>query len=92
VFKAQDIAGIDADTQEVRATACWDGLFSQNPPIKNFIYHIGDPAKKPAELALGYRLGACVVIRGWRSRFMHAVATGMGEPGMVSLVVLLTQD
>lgn len=47
VFKAQEIAGIDPDTQEVRATACWDGLFSQNPPIKNFISHIGDPAKKP---------------------------------------------
>jgi predicted acylesterase/phospholipase RssA len=47
VFKAQEIASIDPDTQEVRATACWDGLFSQNPPIKNFISHIGDPAKKP---------------------------------------------
>jgi hypothetical protein len=47
VFKAQQIAGIDPDTQEVRTTACWDGLFSQNPPIKNFIADIGDPAKKP---------------------------------------------
>jgi predicted acylesterase/phospholipase RssA len=47
VFKAQEIAGIDPDTQEVRNTACWDGLFSQNPPIKNFISNIGDPAKKP---------------------------------------------
>jgi predicted acylesterase/phospholipase RssA len=47
VFRAQEIAGIDPDTQEARATAYWDGLFSQNPPIKNFISHIGDPAKKP---------------------------------------------
>jgi predicted acylesterase/phospholipase RssA len=50
VFKAQEIAAIDPDTDEVRATACWDGLFSQNPPIKNFISHIGDPAKKPNAL------------------------------------------
>jgi predicted acylesterase/phospholipase RssA len=47
VFRAQEIAAIDPDTQEMRATACWDGLFSQNPPIKNFISHISDPAKKP---------------------------------------------
>ena len=47
VFKAQPIAGIDPDTQEVRNTACWDGLFSQNPPVKNFISNAGDPAKKP---------------------------------------------
>jgi hypothetical protein len=50
VFRAQEIAGIDPDTQEARATAYWDGLFSQNPPIKNFISHIGDPAKKPNAL------------------------------------------
>lgn len=47
LFKAQKIACIDPDTQELHATACWDGLFSQNPPIKNFISHVGDPAKKP---------------------------------------------
>ena len=47
VFKAQEIVCIDPDTQELRATACWDGLFSQNPPIKNFISHLVDPAKKP---------------------------------------------
>jgi predicted acylesterase/phospholipase RssA len=47
VFKAQEIDAIDPETQQLRSTACWDGLFSQNPPIRNFIADVTDAAKKP---------------------------------------------
>lgn len=47
VFKAQVIEGTDAETHEPRTMSCWDGLFSQNPPIKNFISNLADRNKKP---------------------------------------------
>ncbi|MDB5961048.1 MAG: hypothetical protein JWP59_2342 [Massilia sp.] len=47
VFRAQEIVAVDPDTQQARATACWDGLFSQNPPLRNFITDVNDAAKKP---------------------------------------------
>lgn len=47
VFRAQEIEAIVPETQHVRSTACWDGLFSQNPPIRNFIADVTDVAKKP---------------------------------------------
>lgn len=47
VFMAQSIQALDPETHEPRRMACWDGLFSQNPPIKNFISSGLDPAKKP---------------------------------------------
>lgn len=47
VFMAQPIQALDPETREPRRMACWDGLFSQNPPIKNFISSGRDPAKKP---------------------------------------------
>jgi predicted acylesterase/phospholipase RssA len=47
VFRAQEIDAIDPETQEARSTACWDGLFSQNPPLRNFIADVTDVAKKP---------------------------------------------
>ncbi|WP_222706904.1 patatin-like phospholipase family protein [Massilia arenae] len=47
VFMAQSIQALDPETHEPRRMACWDGLFSQNPPIKNFISSGVDPAKKP---------------------------------------------
>ena len=47
VFRAQEITTIDPDTQQPRSTACWDGLFSQNPPIKNFVADALDTGKKP---------------------------------------------
>jgi predicted acylesterase/phospholipase RssA len=47
VFMAQVINGIDAETREPRTMSCWDGLFSQNPPIKNFISNLADRSKKP---------------------------------------------
>lgn len=47
VFMAQSIQALDPETHEPRRMACWDGLFSQNPPIKNFISSGVDPARKP---------------------------------------------
>jgi predicted acylesterase/phospholipase RssA len=47
VFMAQPIRGTDPETQDVRRTSCWDGLFSQNPPIKNFTSGLVDDSKKP---------------------------------------------
>lgn len=47
VFMAQAIEALDPETHETRRMACWDGLFSQNPPIKNFISSGADKAKKP---------------------------------------------
>lgn len=47
VFTAQVINGIAPETHEPRKMSCWDGLFSQNPPIKNFISGLVDRSKKP---------------------------------------------
>jgi predicted acylesterase/phospholipase RssA len=47
VFMAQVIVGTDAETQDPRSMSCWDGLLSQNPPIKNFISSLSDRSKKP---------------------------------------------
>ncbi|AWL03134.1 patatin-like phospholipase family protein [Massilia oculi] len=47
VFMAQPVQAVDPETHEPRRMACWDGLFSQNPPIKNFISSGLDPARKP---------------------------------------------
>lgn len=47
VFMAQPVQAVDPETHAPRRMACWDGLFSQNPPIKNFISSGLDPARKP---------------------------------------------
>ncbi|MDN4039988.1 patatin-like phospholipase family protein [Massilia sp. YIM B02443] len=47
VFMAQTIQGTDPETHEKRRMSCWDGLFSQNPPIKNFISGTAGRARKP---------------------------------------------
>lgn len=47
VFMAQPVRTRDPETLEPRSIACWDGLFSQNPPIKNFISGGADRARKP---------------------------------------------
>jgi predicted acylesterase/phospholipase RssA len=47
VFKAQAVQGTDPETNDRRKMSCWDGLFSQNPPIKNFISTETDRTKKP---------------------------------------------
>jgi predicted acylesterase/phospholipase RssA len=47
LFEATVIQGTDPDTQEERKRPYWDGLFSQNPPIKNFVSGLLDKKKKP---------------------------------------------
>lgn len=47
VFMAQTIQGTDPETHEKRHMSCWDGLFSQNPPIKNFISGSAGRTRKP---------------------------------------------
>jgi predicted acylesterase/phospholipase RssA len=47
LFKAQAVQRTDPETHDRRKIFCWDGLFSQNPPIKNFISMETDRTKKP---------------------------------------------
>jgi predicted acylesterase/phospholipase RssA len=47
LFMAQSVQGTDPETHDRRQMSCWDGLFSQNPPIKNFISTETDRKKKP---------------------------------------------
>jgi predicted acylesterase/phospholipase RssA len=47
LFTAQAVQGTDPETHDRRTLSCWDGLFSQNPPIKNFISTETDRKKKP---------------------------------------------
>jgi predicted acylesterase/phospholipase RssA len=47
VFRAQSVQATDPETHDRRQISCWDGLFSQNPPIKNFISNEADRKKKP---------------------------------------------
>jgi predicted acylesterase/phospholipase RssA len=47
LFEATVIEGLDPETQEQRSRPYWDGLFSQNPPIKNFMSGLLDEIKKP---------------------------------------------
>jgi predicted acylesterase/phospholipase RssA len=50
LFRAQEMRGTDERTLGPRALALWDGLFSQNPPIRNFLAGVTDDAKKPDEI------------------------------------------
>ncbi|GEM_PF-606832 len=47
LFMAQVVHATDSETQEPVTISCWDGLFSQNPPIKNFVSSLSDRGKKP---------------------------------------------
>jgi predicted acylesterase/phospholipase RssA len=47
LFEATMVKGLDPDTQQERQRPYWDGLFSQNPPIRNFMSGLLDEAKKP---------------------------------------------
>lgn len=50
LFQAVSIEQEEPDGNSVRTHQYWDGLFSQNPPIKNFISGLLDDRKKPDEL------------------------------------------
>jgi predicted acylesterase/phospholipase RssA len=47
LFRAQEMAGLDETTLAPRPLTLWDGLFSQNPPIRNFLSGVADDARKP---------------------------------------------
>jgi predicted acylesterase/phospholipase RssA len=50
LFRAHEMAGTDPQTLEPRSLVLWDGLFSQNPPVKDFLSGVLDDAKKPDEI------------------------------------------
>jgi len=50
LFRARLMKGMDQDTLAARQLALWDGLFSQNPPIKDFLAGVMDVARKPDEI------------------------------------------
>lgn len=47
LFRAHEMAGLDEATLAPRPLTLWDGLFSQNPPIRNFLSGVADDEKKP---------------------------------------------
>jgi predicted acylesterase/phospholipase RssA len=50
LFRAREMGGTDEYTLAPRPLALWDGLFSQNPPIRNFLSGVEDDARKPDEI------------------------------------------
>lgn len=50
LFRARIMRGLDPDTLAPRELALWDGLFSQNPPVRDFLSGVLDDAKKPDEI------------------------------------------
>jgi predicted acylesterase/phospholipase RssA len=47
LFRAHEMAGLDETTLAPRPLTLWDGLFSQNPPIRNFLSGVADDDRKP---------------------------------------------
>lgn len=50
LFRAHEVGGTDDLTLAPRPLTFWDGLFSQNPPIRNFLSGVVDDARKPDEI------------------------------------------
>jgi len=50
LFRAHAMTALDERSMAPRQLALWDGLFSQNPPIKNFLSGVLDDSKKPDEI------------------------------------------
>jgi predicted acylesterase/phospholipase RssA len=50
LFRAHEMAGTDPQTLGPRSLVLWDGLFSQNPPVKDFLSGVLDDTKKPDEI------------------------------------------
>ena len=50
LFRAREMPGTDPDTLAPRQLSLWDGLFSQNPPVRDFLSGVLDEAKKPDEI------------------------------------------
>ena len=47
LFRSHEMAGLDETTLAPRPLTLWDGLFSQNPPIRNFLSGVADDENKP---------------------------------------------
>lgn len=47
LFEAQKVSQFDPERNAKKDLVYWDGLFSQNPPIKNFMSGMVDKDKKP---------------------------------------------
>jgi len=50
LFRAHEMAGLDDTTLAPRSLTLWDGLFSQNPPIRDFLSGVTDDERKPDEI------------------------------------------
>lgn len=50
LVRAQRVRRVDPESGEEKWLSYWDGLFSQNPPIKNFMTGLSDERKKPDKL------------------------------------------
>jgi hypothetical protein len=50
LVRARRVRSVDPATGEEKWRSYWDGLFSQNPPIKNFMTGLMDERKKPDKL------------------------------------------
>jgi predicted acylesterase/phospholipase RssA len=50
LFRAHEMKGTDQQTLAPRDMVLWDGLFSQNPPVKDFLSGVIDDDKKPDEI------------------------------------------
>lgn len=50
LFRARAVKGTDPETLQRRDMMLWDGLFSQNPPVRDFLSGVLDDAKKPDEI------------------------------------------
>lgn len=50
LFRAREMRGTDPDTLAPRQLSLWDGLFSQNPPVRDFLSGVLDESKKPDEI------------------------------------------
>ncbi len=50
LFRAHEMMAVDDLLLTPRQLVLWDGLFSQNPPIKNFLSGVLDDSKKPDEI------------------------------------------
>jgi predicted acylesterase/phospholipase RssA len=47
LFKAQEVKQRGPDGEALHTHLYWDGLFSQNPPIKDFVSNVPAPERKP---------------------------------------------
>jgi predicted acylesterase/phospholipase RssA len=79
LVRARRVRSVDPATGEEKWRSYWDGLFSQNPPIKNFMTGMVDERKKPDKLwIVQISPNEATAQTGWRrdfpDRFLEAGA------------------